>query len=154
MEKLKNYGGGKLFEPQSLLENEKVAYIGYGVLGDSDKWRNTWLHLGITDNVLEGTWAYESDGSNITFVPYWQDNYNDQYGNCIVINAVQYGQGTYDDIVSVITLFCGTNLCIYVPLLLSGGIKCIPDANYLYSLPLLPAPAAAVNGRLQLTRRQ
>ena len=95
MEKLKNYGGGKLFEPQSLLENEKVAYIGYGVLGDSDKWRNTWLHIGITDNVLEGTWAYESDGSNITFVPYWQDNYNDQYGNCIVINAVQYGQGTY-----------------------------------------------------------
>ena len=95
MEKLKNYGGGKLFEPKSLLENEKVAYIGYGILGDSDKWSNTWLHIGITDNVLEGTWAYESDGSNITFVPNWQYEYNDHYFNCITINAVQNGQGSW-----------------------------------------------------------
>ena len=97
MEKLKNYGGGKLFEPQSLVENKKVAYIGYGVLGDSDKWTNTWLRIGITDNVLEGTWAYESDGSNITFVPSWQYDINDQYYNCIVINAVQNGHyGTWN----------------------------------------------------------
>ena len=102
MEKLKNYGGGKLFEPQSLVENKKVAYIGYGVLGDWDQWSNTiyhsntWLHIGITDNVLEGTWAYESDGSNITFVPNWQYKYNDHYHNCILINAVQYDQATGD----------------------------------------------------------
>ena len=96
MEKFKNYGGGRLFEPQSLLENDNVAGFGYGVLGE--KWSYTWLHIGVTDNVQEGTWAYDSDGSNISFVPAWSSysNSNSNYSNCIVFGANEYGQGTGD----------------------------------------------------------
>ena len=91
MEQFKNYGGGRLFEPQSLLENNKVAGFSYGLLGE--KWSYTWLHIGVTDTVQEGTWAYDSDGSNISFVPVWYSNYNSEYDNCIVFGANEYGTG-------------------------------------------------------------
>ena len=52
---------------------------------------------------------------------------------------------TRDDILSVSIMLCGTNLRTYVPLSLSGGMSCIPDAN-LYSLQLLRC-AATTCGR-------
>ena len=96
MEQFKNYGGGKLFEPKSLLENDNVAGVGYGVLGE--KWDYTWLHIGVHGTNL--TWAYDSDGSNISFVPVWSSNSNPHNGSCIVFGAnswlLEYGQDTGD----------------------------------------------------------
>ena len=91
MEKLKNYGGGKLFEPKSTSESHKVADFAYFILGYYS-WQETWLHIGVTDKAQEGIWAYESDGSNITFVPYWSDySYGDpEYDNCVAVGAFKY----------------------------------------------------------------
>ena len=44
MEKLANYGGGKLFEPQSLSENVKVA--GFGSVALDSYWGNAWPWIG------------------------------------------------------------------------------------------------------------
>ena len=99
MEKLKNYGGGKLFEPQSLYENDKVASVGYEVLGTEwSLYDDTQVHIGVTDNVQEGTWAYESDGSNITLVPRWSYSYPyaHEYDNCITFGANHWSLGDGD----------------------------------------------------------
>ena len=45
--------------------------------------------------------------------------------------ASRASKRTRDDIVSGLFLFCGTNMCLYVPRSLSDGMYCIRDANCL-----------------------
>ena len=69
---------------------------GFGSVALDSYWGNAWPWIGVTDNTQEGTCAYESDGSIITFVPIWYFSYNSQYDNCIVIGSNEYAIGDWE----------------------------------------------------------
>ena len=79
MEKFENYDGGKLFEPKNNHENYKMTDIAWDVLGFS------YAHIGVNDNVQEGSWVFDSDGSTVGYNPGWHTTYGGSHLNCIVI---------------------------------------------------------------------
>ena len=79
MEKFENYDGGKLFEPKNNHENCKVSDIAWDVMGFS------FAHIGVTDNMQEGSWAFDSDGSTVGYNPGWHHAYGGSDLNCILI---------------------------------------------------------------------
>ena len=78
MEKFENYDGGKLFEPKNNHENYKVSDIAWDVMGFS------FAHIGVTDNMKEGSWAFDSDGSTVGYNPGWHHAYGGTDLNCIL----------------------------------------------------------------------
>ena len=77
-EKLQLYGQGKLFEPNTQAENDKIAKISESILP------KTWPHIGVTDMLQEGTFVYNT-GLPINFSPIWYSNYGSKgtAKNCI-----------------------------------------------------------------------
>jgi len=91
-EKLKDYGGGILYEPNSIAEIKKIiefAYTNFGV----------WTWMGITDKNTEGQYTYNSNGqpivhSNITG---WHNTRGSrtQSNNCVAVYVNAPGKNAY-----------------------------------------------------------
>ena len=43
-------------------------------------------NIGVTDNLQAGSWAYDSDGSNVTFNPEWHHVSGGSDLNCILFS--------------------------------------------------------------------
>ena len=83
IEKLKPWPG-KLFEPATLAENNKIATI-FGSLF-SGLW---WPHIGVNDMSQEDTFLYNTTGLPINFSPVWTVNHGPGVhgtdSNCIAL---------------------------------------------------------------------
>ena len=92
-EKLIWSGQGKLFEPSTLAENDKIAKI-------SDSFFSTdFVYIGVTDVSQEGQFVYNSNGIKINFSPIWHGRNNGK--NCICFGTwVPYIGKWYEGICS------------------------------------------------------
>ena len=90
--RLATVGIGKLFEPKDKEQNDKVADVASQTLSGT----SVRPHIGITDRVQEGVFAYNSDDTQITFQPEWYKlNGLDDY-DCIFM-ALNQGLGKWSD---------------------------------------------------------
>ena len=80
-EKLTDYGGMRLFQPRSTVQNELIMKLAGEATGKSN-----WVWLGITDNTEEGEFTYEDNGRPIKFEPSWNSGYGSKgtANNCIL----------------------------------------------------------------------
>ena len=92
-EKLKLYGHGKLFEPATLAENDKIAEISNSLLQD------TFCHIGVTDVSQEGKFVYDSNGLKINFSPIWHPGHGSSgtANNCICLGDYSTYIGQWAD---------------------------------------------------------
>ena len=68
-EKLKDYGGGILYEPYSIAEQKRIVAMAYE--RGSIKNSHSWYWIGVTDNISEEQYTYNSNGQPINFNPDW-----------------------------------------------------------------------------------
>ena len=92
-EKLKDYGGGVLYEPYSIAEQKRIVDMAY------EHGSSSWHWIGVTDKTTEGQYTYNSNGQAIDFNPVW---YTSEYGttfgsegtssNCIEMHVTDDGK--------------------------------------------------------------
>ena len=80
-EKLTDYGGMRLFQPRSTVQNELIMKLAQEATG-----KTSWVWLGITDNTTEGEFMYEDNGWPIKFEPSWHSSYGSRGTayNCVL----------------------------------------------------------------------
>ena len=80
-EKLTDYGGMRLFQPRSTVQNELIMKLAQEATG-----RASWVWLGVTDNTTEGEYTYADNGQPIKFDPSWNSGYGSRGTayNCIL----------------------------------------------------------------------
>ena len=83
-EKLKDYGGGILYEPYSIAKQKRIVDMAYESWSD-DHLRWTWI--GVTDKTTEGQFTYNSNNQPINFTPDWHPGGGSQgqRNNCIMM---------------------------------------------------------------------
>ena len=79
-EKLKGYGEGILYEPNSIAEQKRIVDMAYERWSFSD-----WAWIGVTDKTTEGQFTYNSNNQPINFTPDWHSDGGSrgQSYNCI-----------------------------------------------------------------------
>ena len=90
-EKLTDYGGMRLFQPRSTVQNELIMKLAQEATG-----KTSWVWLGITDNTTEGEFTYEDNGQSIKFDPSWHNGYGSRGTtyNC-VLSYMNDGSSSY-----------------------------------------------------------
>ena len=63
-EKLKDQGGGILYEPYSIAEQKRIVDMAY-------EFSSGWYWIGVTDKNTEGQYTYNSNNQPINFTPDW-----------------------------------------------------------------------------------
>merc|ERR1711971_1160285 len=86
-EKLKDYGGGILYEPYSIAEQKKIVDMAYISGSTKNSW--SWYWIGVTDKATEGQFTYNSNSQPINFNPDWHGKYGSKgrSNNCIMIGV-------------------------------------------------------------------
>ena len=91
-EKLKDYGGGILYEPYSIAEQKRIVDMAYerGIA-------ETWTWIGVTDKTTEGQFKYNSNNQQINFTPDWSGSGGsvDRSINCIMILVTSPSESDY-----------------------------------------------------------
>ena len=92
-EKLKDYGGGILYEPNSIAEQKRIVNRAY------EHGLNWWAWSGVTDKTSEGQYTYNSNGQPINFTPDWHGGYgsNGRSNNCIEIAVTAPDHSSYSE---------------------------------------------------------
>ena len=82
-EKLKDYGGGILYEPYSIAEQKRVVDMAY------EHFTADWAWIGVTDKTTEGQYMYNSNNQPIDFTPDWDldGGSRGRSNNCVIINV-------------------------------------------------------------------
>ena len=90
-EKLTDYGGMRLFQPRSTVQNELIMKLAHEATG-----KTSWVWIGITDNTTEGEYMYADNGELIKFDPSWHSGYGSRGTayNCILSRMVD-GSNSY-----------------------------------------------------------
>merc|ERR1712129_35019 len=86
-EKLKDYGGGILYEPNSIAAQKKIVDMAYKI--GPTKNHHSWYWIGVTDKATEGQFTYNSNSQPINFNPNWHGGYGSKgrSNNCIFIGV-------------------------------------------------------------------
>ena len=78
-EKLKDYGGGILYEPHSIAEQKRIVDMLF------EHFSYNWAWIGVTDKTAEGQFTYNSNNQPINFTPDWHSggSSGERSYNCI-----------------------------------------------------------------------
>ena len=90
-EKLKDYGGGILYEPYSIEEQKRIVDMAY------ERGSMSWYFIGVTDKTTEGQYTYNSNNQSINFSPDWYSGWGSKGPsyNCIMILVKAPGEMFY-----------------------------------------------------------
>ena len=95
-EKLKDYGGGILYEPNSNAEQKRIVDMAY------ERLSGQWFWIGVTDKTTEGQFSYNSNNQPISFTPDWYrvtspSGYRGRSNNCIMILVTSPSGNRYSE---------------------------------------------------------
>ena len=91
-EKLKDYGGGILYEPNSIAEQKRILDMAY------ERFSANWAWIGVTDKTVnEGQYTYNSNNQTINFTPDWHSDGGSRgpSNNCIMMYVNSPSGGSY-----------------------------------------------------------